>query len=63
MALILTRRLGETIVVQTPSGEVVEFTVVGLNGLQVRLAIDAPKHTSIDRREIYQRKQREKAHG
>lgn len=63
MALILTRRPGETIVVKTPSGEIVEFTVVGTNGPQARLAIDAPKHTSIDRREIYERKQREKAHG
>jgi carbon storage regulator len=63
MALILTRRPGETIVVKTPSGEIVEFTVVGTSGPQVRLAIDAPKHTSIDRREIYERKQREKAHG
>ncbi len=30
--LILTRRTGETIVIETPSGEVVEVTVLGNNG-------------------------------
>ncbi|EDM46255.1 carbon storage regulator [Marinobacter algicola] len=63
MALILTRRPGETIIIETPSGEVVEVTVVGTNGPQVRMGISAPKHTTIDREEIYRRKQREKAHG
>ena len=63
MGLILTRRAGEKIVCETPSGEVVEFTVVGTAGPQVRLAVNAPLGTSIDREEIYRRKKRERGDG
>ncbi len=61
--LILTRRTGETIVIETPSGELVEVTVLGNNGPQIRMGVTAPKATSIDREEIYKRKKAEVCRG
>lgn len=59
MALILSRRPGEAIVIETPSGEVIDVKVIGTVGYAVKFAIDAPKSTSIDRQEIYDRKKAE----
>jgi carbon storage regulator len=53
---ILTRRVGETLMV----GENVTVTVVGLNGNQVRLGINAPKDVEVHREEIYAKIQMEK---
>ncbi len=49
--LILTRRIGETLVI----GDDVSVTVLGVKGNQVRLGINAPKDVSVHREEIYQR--------
>ena len=54
--LILTRRVGETLVV----GDDVTVTVLGVKGNQVRLGVNAPKDVSVHREEIYQRIQNEK---
>ena len=54
--LILTRRVQESIII----GEDVTITVLGVNGKQVRLGIDAPKEVSVHREEIYNRIQQEK---
>ena len=54
--LILTRRVQESIII----GEDVIITVLGVNGKQVRLGIDAPKEVSVHREEIYNRIQQEK---
>ncbi len=49
--LILTRRIGEAVVI----GDDVKLTVLGVRGNQVRLGIDAPKDVSVHREEIYDR--------
>ena len=54
--LILTRRVGETLVI----GDDVNVTVLGVRGNQVRLGVNAPKEVAVHREEIYQRIQKEK---
>ena len=49
--LILTRRVGETLVI----GDSVTVTVLGVKGNQVRVGITAPKDVSVHREEIYKR--------
>ena len=54
--LILTRRIGETLIIRDD----VNITVLGVKGNQVRLGINAPKDVSVHREEIYLRIQQEK---
>lgn len=49
--LILTRRVGETVMI----GAEIQVTVLQVNGNQVRLGVAAPKHIAVHREEIYER--------
>ena len=53
--LILTRRVGETVVI----GGNIEITVLGVKGGQVRLGVKAPRDVSVHREEIVERIRRE----
>ncbi|MBN1377944.1 MAG: carbon storage regulator CsrA [Gammaproteobacteria bacterium] len=54
--LILTRRVGETLMV----GDEVTVTVLGVKGNQVRIGVNAPKDIAVHREEIYERIKRER---
>jgi carbon storage regulator len=53
--LILTRRVGETLMI----GDEVTVTVLGVKGNQVRIGVNAPRDVSVHREEIYERIKRE----
>jgi carbon storage regulator len=53
--LILTRRVGESLMI----GDQVNVTVLGIKGNQVRIGVNAPKDVAVHREEIYQRIQQE----
>jgi len=57
--LILTRRVGETLMI----GDEVTVTVLGVKGNQVRIGVNAPKDISVHREEIYERIKNEKNAG
>lgn len=57
--LILTRRVGETVMI----GNDVTVTVLGVKGNQVRIGINAPKSVAVHREEIYERIKREQQGG
>jgi carbon storage regulator len=57
--LILTRRVGETLMV----GDDVTVTVLGVKGNQVRIGVNAPKDVAVHREEIYDRIRKENAGG
>ena len=49
--LVLRCRIGERFCI----GDDIRIVVLGVNGNQVRLGIDAPKHIAVHREEIYRR--------
>lgn len=57
--LILTRRVGESVMI----GDEVAITVLRVKGNQVRLGVNAPKTVSVQREEIFQRIQQEHGAG
>jgi carbon storage regulator len=57
--LILTRRIGETVMI----GDKIKVTVLGVNGNQVRVGIEAPKSVEVHREEVYERVVAERSTG
>jgi carbon storage regulator len=55
--LILTRRVGETVMI----GEDVTVTVLGVKGNQVRIGVNAPREVAVHREEIFERIKREES--
>jgi carbon storage regulator len=55
--LILTRRVGESVII----GNDVTVTVLGVKGNQVRLGVNAPREVAVHREEIFERIKREQA--
>lgn len=49
--LILTRRVGESLMV----GDNITVTVLGVKGNQVRIGVNAPRDVAVHREEIYNR--------
>lgn len=57
--LVLTRRVGESIVIAND----IRITVVALGNGRVKIGIDAPQGVSVDRSEIHERKMLEASSG
>lgn len=57
--LILTRRVGETVMI----GSDVTVTVLGVKGNQVRIGVNAPRDVAVHREEIFERIKREQQEG
>ena len=57
--LILTRRVGETVII----GNDVDVTVLGVKGNQVRLGVKAPREVTVHREEIFERICKEQQNG
>jgi carbon storage regulator len=57
--LILTRRVGETLMI----GDEVTVTVLGVKGNQVRIGVNAPRDVAVHREEIFERIKREQDNG
>ena len=53
--LVLSRRLGETLII----GDDIKISILGISGNQVRLGIAAPTEVSVHREEVYRRIQDE----
>lgn len=57
--LVLTRRVGERLILTDPEGRQVTFIILSDRDNQIRIGIEAPRDIEIHREEIYDRIQRE----
>jgi carbon storage regulator len=50
--LVITRRPGESVLIELPTGEQITVAIARIRGEQVRVTIDAPKHLPVVREEL-----------
>ena len=55
--LVLTRRVGESLILSLQDGTTAKIEVTQVNGGQVRIGVEAPRSVGVDREEIYIAKQ------
>lgn len=60
--LVLTRTANQSIIIGEGQNQV-EVIILGVNGTQVKVGVEAPKHIAVHRDEIHRRIQQEKQHG
>ena len=53
--LVLTRKIGESLIIQTSTGEEIEIIVLDIKGKQVRVGTEAASDISIYREEVLER--------
>lgn len=53
--ITITRRIGESIIIETPAGEQMRVMVLSVDGIQVRLGIEAPAEVTVLREELVDR--------
>jgi carbon storage regulator len=58
--LILTRRISEKIIIDI-GGELIEVVPLDVNGSQVKIGVQAPRHIDVHREEIFNKIQQEKS--
>lgn len=58
--LKLTRRRGENLIIETAQGEKITVRVLEMKEGSARIGVEAPHSMSVDREEVYERKQLEK---
>ena len=53
--LVITRRPGESLIIELPTGEQIEITVLSNTSNQVRIGTDAPADMKIVREELLEK--------
>ena len=53
--LILTRRPGESLIIELPTGERIQVTVLEVKGNQIRIGTNAPDDIAIVREELLEK--------
>jgi len=50
--LVLTRKIGESLIIQTSTGEEIEIVVLSATGNQVQIGTEAPSDVTVLREEV-----------
>ena len=53
--LVLTRKIGESLIIQTSTGEEIEIIVLEIEGSQVKIGTEAASDVSVFREEVLER--------
>lgn len=53
--LVLTRKIGESIIIQTSTGEEIEIVLLSIKGNQAQIGTEAPSDVTVLREEVLDR--------